>query len=128
MIFFAQRLSPGSKLVFSIFQNIENLVKDNSFARTSITAFIDYNNGLESDKTNVLCSDDCLRGVFIGNLDVRHANPKNGTFKLTIVAHGFMNDQFKIDLVSLVDLVLASKIKEENKGTSKCRHYENKLS
>lgn len=74
------------------------------------------------------CSDDCLRGVFVGNLDVRHANPTNGTYKLTIVAHGFMNDQFKIDLVSLGDLVLASKIKNESKGTIDYRHLSDKLS
>ena len=54
--------------------------------------------------------------MFIGNLDIRHANPTNGTFKLVIIIHGYMNDKLRLDLVSLGDLVLAAEIFEENKG------------
>lgn len=54
--------------------------------------------------------------MFIGNLDVRHANPTNGTVKFVMVVHAYINDKVQVDLVSLGDLVLASEIYEENKG------------
>ena len=91
-------------------------IEDSLLARSSLSAFIDYGNGLESDKVNVLCNQDCLNGVFIGNMDVRHANQVSGRFKLVIVVHGYMNDKFRVDLVSFGDLVLASEINEESKG------------
>lgn len=57
-----------------------------------------------------------MNGIYIGNIDVRHANPRSGSFKLIIVVHGYLNDKFKIDLISFGDLVLASQIFDENKG------------
>ena len=101
--------------LFNIY-TFPTLIEDNLLARSSLTAFIDYGNGLESDKVQILCNQDCLNGVFIGNMDVRHANQVSGRFKLVIVIHGYMNDKFRVDLVSFGDLVLASEINEESRG------------
>ena len=85
-------------------------------ARSSVHAYLDYGNELESEKTHIVCSQDCLNGVFIGSIDVRHANPTSGIFKLVIVIHAYSQDKFRVDRISLGDLVLASEIIEESKG------------
>lgn len=64
-----------------------------------------------------------MNGIYIGNIDVRHANPRSGSFKLVIVVHGYLNDKFKIDIISLGDLVLASQIFDENKGMIFFLHF-----
>ena len=100
-------------------------------ARATISSFLEYENGVESQKTNVLCSEDCLRGVFIGNLDVRHSNSMLGTFKLVIDVQAYMMDKFRVNLLSFGDLILASEIKMESKGTNHFKvrlHFEVRLS
>ena len=77
---------------------------------------MDYDNGLESEKTNIQCNEACLNGIFLGNIDVRNSFARNGTFKLVIVIHGYTNDKFRVDLVSLGDLILSSEIFEDSKG------------
>ena len=109
--------SQNIRVTVELVDYIASLVQDNSFAKTSLSAFIDYGNGLKSDETNVSCSQDCLHGVFIGNLDVRHANRISGTFKLVIAVHGYKNDKLRVNLVSLGKLTLASEINEYSKGT-----------
>ena len=90
--------------------------QDNSLARSSIEAFIDYGNGLASERSKILCSQHCLNGVFLGNIDVRNAYTRTGTFKLTIIIHGYINDKVRLNNVSLGDLILASEIKPGSKG------------
>ena len=41
----------------------------------------------------------------------------SGTFKLMIVIYGRKSDKFRVNTVAFGDLVLASEIKEESKGT-----------
>ena len=82
-------------------------------------AFLDYGNELESEKTNIQCNAACLNGIFLGNIDVRNSFARSGTFKLVIVIHGYMNDKFRVDLVSLGDLILSSEIFEDSRGKIK---------
>ena len=71
-----------------------DLLQDNSVARTNIEAHIDYGNNVLSPMTIMNCKDDCLKGVFIGNLDINHPNPKSGLFKLVLNIHAFTQDWF----------------------------------
>ena len=64
----------------------------------------------------MLCNRDCLNGFFGGNIDVRNSLSKSGTFKLVITIHGYVNDKFRIDIVSLGDLILSSEIFSDSKG------------
>ena len=52
---------------------VSDLTNDNSFARTTIEAFLDYGDNVLSSVSRVVCKEDCLRGVFIGNLDINNA-------------------------------------------------------
>ena len=47
---------------------VANLIQDNSMARSSIEAYLDYGNDLLSPKSIMICSNDCLKGTFDGNL------------------------------------------------------------
>ena len=96
--------------------NFTNFIKDNSLARSAIEVFLDYGDGTESERRNILCSRDCLNGLFAGNIDVRNSFSKNGTFKLVIIIHGYVNDKFRVDIISLGDLILSSEIFTESKG------------
>ena len=104
------------RLAVEVIDYVADLIQDNSIARTTVDAYLDYGNNIQSAKTNLVCSDDCLKGVFIGNLDVRNAYEKNGIFKLVINIHAMNNDSFKLKQISLGDLVLASEIFTASKG------------
>ena len=90
------------------------MVQDNSLARTTVEAFIDYGNDFHSEKSDISCIKDCINGLFVGNIDVK--NWMLGTYKLVVVIHAFTQDTFKLKQVSLGDFVLASKIFEDSKG------------
>ena len=81
-------------------------------------AYIDYGNDLHSQKSDIACIKDCINGIFVGNIDVRNSNLKSDTYKLVVVIHAFTQDKFKVNLVSIGDLVLASEIFEESRGKS----------
>ena len=87
-------------------------------ARSTVQAYIDYGNDQESQKSDIACNEDCINGVFIGNIDVRNSNLESATYKLVVVIHAFAQDKFKVNSVSIGDLVLASEIFEESKGLS----------
>ena len=93
-----------------------DLVNDNSLARTTVEAFIDYGDGLQSEKSNIACVNDCVNGIFVGNIDVRNSNLDSDTYKLVVVIHAFLQDKFTVNKVSIGDLVLASEIFQESKG------------
>ena len=95
-----------------------DLVQDNSLARTTVEAYIDYGNEIQSQKSDIACINDCVNGIFVGNIDVRNSNSNNDTFKLIVIIHAFTHDKFKVTKVSIGDLVLASEIFEESKGRS----------
>ena len=81
-------------------------------------AYIDYGNDLHSFQSNIACNQDCLNGIFVGNIDVTNSNSRSDIYKIVLVIHAFSQDKFKVNLVSVGDLVLASEIFEENKGKS----------
>ena len=97
---------------------VADLVQDNSLARTTVEAYIDYGNGLHSLKSDIACIQDCLKGIFVGNIDVTNSNSRSDIYKVVLVIHAFAQDKFKVNLVSVGDLVLASEIFEESKGKS----------
>ena len=95
---------------------ISDLSGDASFARMTIEAYINYGDNLISKKTNFICKDECLRGKFTGDLDVRNAFLESGTFKLVINIHGYTQDKFKLNLISLGDLILSSRVLANSSG------------
>ena len=103
------------RLTVEVLDYVADLVQDNSIAHTTVEAFLDYGHSIQSAKTDLVCSEDCLKGVFIGNIDVRNAYENNGTFKLVINIHGMAQDTFTLNTISLGDLVLASEIFPESK-------------
>ena len=107
--------SQNVRLTIDFLDYVADLTQDNSFARSSIEAHLDYGE-TSSPKTTFNCEDDCLKGVFVGNLDIQHPNPVTGSFKLIVKIHAFMQDKLTINLISLGDLVLSSKIFEKSKG------------
>ena len=104
------------RLTVEVLDYVADLVQDNSIAHTTVEAFLDYGNSIQSAKTNLVCSEDCLKGVFIGNIDVRNAYENSGTFKLVINIHAMAQDTFTLNTISQGDLVLASEIFPESKG------------
>ena len=112
------REAQNVRLTVELVDYVADLVQDNSLARSTLQAYIDYGNDLESQKSNIACNEDCINGIFIGNIDIRNSNLENATYKLVVVIHAFAQDKFKVNLVSIGDLVLASEIFEENKGSS----------
>ena len=90
--------------------------QDSALARSSVETYLEYEKNVQSAKTNMICSNDCLKGTYAGNLDVRNSNPGNGLYKLVINIHAFHADKFKITMISIGDLVLSSEIFEESKG------------
>jgi len=111
-----KEVSQNLRLTVQVVDYVADLVQDNSIAHTTVEAFLDYGNSIQSAKTNLVCTEDCLKGVFIGNLDVRNAYEKSGLFKLVVNIHAMTQDTFKLDTISLGDLVLASEIFPESKG------------
>ena len=95
---------------------ISELSGDTSLARMTVEAYIDYGNNLLSAKSVLVCKEECLKGVFAGNLDVRNAYSISGHYQLVINIHGYTQDKFKLNLISLGDLILASHIFEDSKG------------
>ena len=97
---------------------VADLVQDSSLARTTVEAYIDYGNDLHSLKSDIACIEDCIDGEFVGNIDVKNSNTRSDIYKLVLIIHAFSQDKFKVNLVSVGDLVLASEIFEESKGKS----------
>ena len=106
------------RLTVELVDYVADLVQDNSLARSTVQAYIDYGNDLQSQKSDIACNEDCINGIFIGNIDVKNFNLESATYELVVVIHAFVQDKFKVNLVSIGDLVLASEIFEENKGKS----------
>ena len=105
-------------MTVNLIDYVADLVKDNSLARTTVEAYLDYGNGLHSPKSYIACNKDCINGIFDGNIDVRNSNSGNDTHKLIVVLHGFREDKFKVNQVSIGDLILASEIFENSKVKS----------
>ena len=112
------RESQNVRITIELVDYMADLVNDNSLARTAVEAYIDYGGELQSQKTAISCVNDCDNGIFVGNIDVRNSNLNSDTYKLVMVIHAFTQDTFKVNKVSLGDLVLASEIFEESKGKS----------
>ena len=110
------RESQNLRITIELVDYMADLVQDNSLARTTVEAYIDYGSELQSQKSGIACINDCVNGIFVGNIDVRNSNSNSDTFKLVVVIHAFTHDKFKINKVSIGDLVLASEIFEESKG------------
>ena len=108
--------SQNVRVTAKLVDYVANLIGDSSLARSSLTAYINYGNGVQSDTTNLNCNEECIDGAFVGNIDVRNGNLNSGTYKLVIEIYAYMADQFKVNLLSIGDLVLSSKIFEESKG------------
>ena len=112
------RESQNVRVTIELVDYVADLVQDNSLARSTVEAYIDYGNELQSQKSDIACNKDCINGVFIGNIDVRNSNSKSDNYRLVLIIHAFTQDKFKVNLVSVGDLVLASEIFEESKGKS----------
>ena len=112
------RESQNVRITIELVDYMADLVNDNSLARTTVEAYIDYRDELHSQKSNIACVNDCVNGVFVGNIDVRNSNLDSDTYKLVVVIHAFLQDKFKVNKVSIGDLVLASEIFQESKGPS----------
>ena len=112
------RESQNVRLTVELVDYVADLVQDNSLARSTVQAYIDYGNDLQSQKSDIACNKDCINGVFIGNIDIRNSNLRSDTYKLVVIIHAFTQDKFKVNLISIGDLVLASEIFEESKGKS----------
>ena len=112
------RESQNVRLTIELVDYVADLIQDNSLARTTVEVYIDFGNDVHSQTSNVTCIEDCINGIFVGNIDVRNSNLKRDTYKLVVVIHAFSQDKFKLNLVSIGDLVLASKIFESSKGKS----------
>ena len=112
------RESQNVRFTVELIDYVADLVQDNSLARTTLEAYIDYGNDLHSQKSDIACIKDCINGIFVGNIDVRNSNFKSNTYKLAVIIHAFTQDKFKVNLVSIGDLVLASEIFEDSKGRS----------
>ena len=110
------RESQNVRLTIELVDYVADLVQDNSLARTTVEAYMDYGNDLHSENSNINCIEDCINGIFLGNIDVK--NWMSGTYKLVMVIHAFTQDKFKLKQVSMGDFVLASEIFEESKGNS----------
>jgi len=110
------RESQNVRITIELVDYMADLVNDNSLARTTVEAYIDYRDELHSQKSNIACVNDCVNGVFVGNIDVRNSNLDSDTYKLVVVIHAFLQDKFKVNKVSIGDLVLASEIFQESKG------------
>ena len=104
------------RLTLELIDFISELSGDTSLARMTVEAYINYGNNLLSAKSVLVCKEECLKGVFAGNLDVRNAYSISGRYQLVINIHGYTQDKFKLNLISLGDLILASHIFEDSKG------------
>ena len=112
------RESQNVRITVELVDYVADLIQDNSLARTTVEAFIDYGNDLHSQTSNMTCIEDCINGIFVGNIDVRNSNTKSDTYTLVVVIYAYTQDKFKVNLVSIGDLVLASEIFEDSKGKS----------
>ena len=117
MFFLLYKLSRNcQRLSIELIDFISDLSGDASFARMTIEAYINYGDNLISAKTNFICKDECLKGKFNGDLDVRNAYSESGVFELVINIHGYTQDKFKLKLISLGDLILSSKVLPNSEG------------
>ena len=112
------------RLTIEFTDYVADLVQDNSVARSSIETYLDFGNNIISQKTKMLCLEDCLKGIYHGNLDVENSNPQAGKYKLILNVHAFVQDKLILKLVSIGDLVLSSKIYPESKGADESISYK----
>ena len=114
--------SQNLRLTIQLIDYIANWIGDNSFAGSSLEAFLDYGDGVYSPKSIINCRTDCFQGVYIGNIDIRNPSSQTGSYLLIINLYGLQHDVFKLDLISFGDLVLASHVFEESEGiiTNSC--------
>ena len=112
------RESQNVRLTVKLVDYVADLVQDDSIARSKVQAYIDYGNGLHSPKSDIVCSEDCIKGIFMGDIDIKNSYFESDTYKLIVVIHAFVQDKFHVNLVSIGDLVLASEVIEESKGKS----------
>ena len=110
--------SQNVRLTVKLVDYVADLIQDDSTARSQVEAYIDYGNGVHSPKTEISCMEKCVKGIFDGNIDVRNSNLGSDTYKLVVIIHAFAQDKFHVNLVSIGDLVLASKVFEESEGKS----------
>ena len=108
--------SQNLRLTIHLIDYIANWIGDNSFAESSLEAYLDYGDGVHSPKSIINCRTDCLKGVYIGNIDLRNPSLLTGSYQLIINLYGLQHDVFKLDLISFGDLVLASQVYEESEG------------
>ena len=110
--------SQNVRLTVKLIDYVADLIQDDSTARSQVEAYIDYGNEVQSPKTKITCMEKCVKGIFDGNIDVRNSKLGSDTYKLVVIIHAFAQDKFHVNLVSIGDLVLASKVFEESKGKS----------
>ena len=94
---------------------VADLIGDNSLARSSFQAYIDYGDDVQSQKTHLECKKECSKGVFIGDIDVKNEIPNSGIYSLKIEIYAYKEDKFRVNLLSLGDFILAPKIFDESK-------------
>ena len=116
------RESQNVRLTIELVDYVADLVQDNSLARTTVEAYIDYGDDFHTQKSDIACIKDCINGIFVGNIDVK--NWMSGTYKLMVIIHAFTQDKFKLKLVSMGDFLLASEIFEDSKGRSSQKHIK----
>ena len=112
------RESQNVRLSIKLVDFVADLVQDDSIARSKVQAYIDYGNGLHSPKSDIVCNKDCIKGIFLGDIDVRNSYFESDTYKLTVVIHAFAQDKFYVNLISVGDLVLSSEVIESSEGKS----------
>ena len=108
--------SQNVRLTIKFVDYVADLIQDNTHSKTSIEAYLDYGE-IDSPKTLLVCAEDCLQGIFEGNLDIQNPNRESGAFKLIVKIHAYNLDRFKMNLISLGSLILKSEIFEKSRGT-----------
>ena len=104
------------RLSIELVDFISDLSGDASFARVTVDGYINYGDNRESAKTNFICKDECLKGKFNGDIDVRNAFSESGVFELVMNIRGSAQDKFKLNLISLGDLSLSSTVFPNSTG------------
>ena len=61
---------------------IADFTHDSSVAHSTIEGFIDYGNGKLSVPSMFDCSEECVKGRYEGNFDIRNSRYEEGQFKV----------------------------------------------
>ena len=107
--------SQNVRVTVHLIDYVAELIGDNSLARSSFKAYIDYGDGVQSQKTHLECNKECFNGVFIGDIDVKTEISNSGTYTLKIEIYAYKEDKFRVNLLSFGDFILASKVFDESK-------------